>query len=184
MRFILALAAASVVTILADGAPSYAGQVPFAVPAPDLPVSHQDRVYAADQYSNTISVIDPVYNKPLGVIRLGDPARANLSPLYGASCSSMAWASRRTNARSLLFRSDRTRSRSSTREKRGEGTSAYVGRSPHEAFFTPDGKEVWVTVRGENYVDVLDANSFWKNSHHRPANGPGMTIFSPDGKYG
>ena len=25
----------------------------------------------------------------------------------------------------------------------------YVGRSPHEAFFTPDGKEVWVTVRGE-----------------------------------
>ena len=32
----------------------------------------------------------------------------------------------------------------------------YVGRSPHEAFFTPDGKEVWVTVRGENYVAVLD----------------------------
>ncbi len=28
----------------------------------------------------------------------------------------------------------------------------YVGRSPHEAFFTPDGKEVWVTVRGENYI--------------------------------
>ena len=23
----------------------------------------------------------------------------------------------------------------------------YVGRSPHEAFFTPDGKEVWVTVK-------------------------------------
>ena len=27
--------------------------------------------------------------------------------------------------------------------------TTYVGRSPHEAFFTPDGKEVWVTVRGE-----------------------------------
>src|SRR3546814_2221712 len=26
----------------------------------------------------------------------------------------------------------------------------YVGRSPHEAFFTPDGNEVWVTVRGED----------------------------------
>src|SRR5262245_58052389 len=33
---------------------------------------------------------------------------------------------------------------------------AYLGRSPHEAFFTPDGKEIWVTVRGENYVSVLD----------------------------
>jgi hypothetical protein len=29
----------------------------------------------------------------------------------------------------------------------------YVGRSPHEAFFTPDGSEVWVTVRGENYIE-------------------------------
>jgi YVTN family beta-propeller protein len=26
----------------------------------------------------------------------------------------------------------------------------YVGRAPHEAFFTPNGSEVWVTVRGEN----------------------------------
>jgi DNA-binding beta-propeller fold protein YncE len=35
----------------------------------------------------------------------------------------------------------------------------YVGRSPHEAFFTPDGKEVWVTVRGESYVPVLDGQT-------------------------
>lgn len=32
----------------------------------------------------------------------------------------------------------------------------YVGRSPHEAFFTPDGKEIWVSVRGENYIAILD----------------------------
>jgi YVTN family beta-propeller protein len=38
--------------------------------------------------------------------------------------------------------------------------TTYVGRSPHEAFFTPDGKEVWVTVRGENYVAVLDSQTF------------------------
>jgi YVTN family beta-propeller protein len=36
----------------------------------------------------------------------------------------------------------------------------YVGRAPHEAFFTPDGKEVWVTVRGENYVSVLDGATY------------------------
>ena len=36
---------------------------------------------------------------------------------------------------------------------------AYVGRSPHEAFFTPDGKEVWVSIRGEDYVAVLDAST-------------------------
>jgi len=45
-------------------------------------ISHRDRVYTADQFSNTVSVIDPVDNKLVGVIRLGDPQPANLSPLY------------------------------------------------------------------------------------------------------
>src|SRR5271166_6483306 len=60
----------------------------------------------------------------------------------------------------------------------------YVGRSPHEAFFTMDGKEVWVTVRGENYVSVLDGATYEEKSRIIVPNGPGMTIFSPDGKYG
>jgi DNA-binding beta-propeller fold protein YncE len=60
----------------------------------------------------------------------------------------------------------------------------YLGRSPHEAFFTPDGKEVWVVVRGENYVAVLDGTTYQEKARIVVANGPGMTIFSPDGKYG
>ncbi len=59
----------------------------------------------------------------------------------------------------------------------------YVGRAPHEAFFTPDGKEVWVTVRGEN-VDVLDGKTFEEKTCIITPAGPGMQIFSPDGKYG
>jgi YVTN family beta-propeller protein len=60
----------------------------------------------------------------------------------------------------------------------------YVGRSPHEAFYTPDGKEVWVTVRGENYIAVLDAKTFEEKTRIITPGGPGMQIFSPDGKYG
>ena len=60
----------------------------------------------------------------------------------------------------------------------------YVGRSPLEAFFTPNGKEVWVTVRGQNYVSVLDGTTYQEKSRITVPNGPGMTIFSPDGKYG
>src|SRR5262249_21752172 len=60
----------------------------------------------------------------------------------------------------------------------------YVGRSPHEAFFTPDGKELWVTVRGEDYVAVLDAKSYAEIRRIPVGNGPGMTIFSPDGRFG
>ena len=59
-----------------------AGQAPGAASDPDVPISHRDRVYAAEQFSNTVSVIDPADNKLLGVIRLGEPVPTNLSPLY------------------------------------------------------------------------------------------------------
>src|ERR1700704_3481439 len=68
--------------LLLASAPAHAGQAPFAAGAPDFPVSARDRVYAAEQFSNTVSVIDPSTNKNLGVIRLGDPQPMNLSPLY------------------------------------------------------------------------------------------------------
>jgi len=58
-----------------------AGQAPGAASDPDIPVSHHDLVYAAEQFSNTVSVTDPADNKLLGVIRLGDPLPANFSPL-------------------------------------------------------------------------------------------------------
>jgi YVTN family beta-propeller protein len=48
----------------------------------DVPISNRDRVYAADQTSNTVSVIDPSTNKLLGVIRLGDPVPGALGALY------------------------------------------------------------------------------------------------------
>ena len=43
--------------LLLTGAPAYAGQAPFAADAPNFPISG-DRVYAAEQFSNTVSVID------------------------------------------------------------------------------------------------------------------------------
>jgi len=49
------------------------GQAPGPSAAASVAVSHRDRVYAAEQFSNTVSVTDPVDNKLLGVIRLGDP---------------------------------------------------------------------------------------------------------------
>src|SRR5580692_293752 len=68
--------------LLICSAAAFAGQAPGAVSDPDIPISHRDRVYAAEQFSNTVSVTDPVDNKLLGVIRLGDPQPGNFSPLY------------------------------------------------------------------------------------------------------
>ena len=161
-----------------------AGQVPGPASAPDIPVSHRDRVYAAEQFSNTVSVTDPADNKLLGVIRLGEPVPTNFSPLYkgqllvhgmGFSPDHSTIAVVSIGSNSVTFIDTAT----NTVEH-----ITYVGRSPHEAFFTPDGKEVWVTVRGENYVAVLDGTTYAEKTRIILPNGPGMQIFSPDGKYG
>src|SRR4051812_5921449 len=144
-------------TMLATCSSAWAGQAPGALSAPDVPISHHDRVYAAEQFSNTLSVTDPVDNKLLGVIKLGDAQPANFSPLYkgqvlvhglGYSPDHKTLAVVSIGSNSVTFIDTATNAVKHT---------TYVGRSPHEAFFTPDGKEVWVTIRGENYVSVIDA---------------------------
>src|SRR5271169_5160292 len=147
----------------------------------DIPISSHDRVYAADQTSNTVSVIDPASNTLLGVIRLGDPVPGALSPLYkgqllvhglgySPDSKTLAVVSVASNSVTLID--------TATNKIRG---TIYVGRSPHEAFFTPDGRELWVTVRGENYVAVIDPVLMKEVRRIELANGPGMTMFGPDG---
>jgi YVTN family beta-propeller protein len=150
----------------------------------DVPASHRDRVYAAEQFSNTVSVTDPVDGKLLGVIRLGDPQPANFSPLYkgqvlvhglGFSPDGKTLAVVSIGSNAVTFIDTATNSVKHT---------TYVGRSPHEAFFTPDGRELWVTVRGEDYISVLDPTTYQETARLKTPGGPGMTTFSPDGKYG
>jgi len=170
--------------VLAIGGQALAGQPPYSATAPDIPISPRDRVYAAEQFSNTISVIDPAANKALGVIRLGDSEPANLSPLYKGQLlvHGLGFSpDRRTLVAISIGSNSATFIDTATNAVKHV---TYVGRSPHEAFFTPDGKEVWVTVRGEDYVAVLDGKTYREKTRIKLADGPGMTIFSPDGKYG
>ena len=151
-------------TAISGVAPAMAGQAPGAASGQDIPVSHRDRVYSAEQFSNTVSVTDPVDNKLVGVIRLGDPQPGNFSPLYkgqvlvhgmGFSPDHKTIAVVSIGSNSVTFIDTATNAVKHT---------TYVGRSPHEPFFTPDGKEVWVTIRGEDYVAVLDCQSFEEKS--------------------
>jgi YVTN family beta-propeller protein len=73
---------------------AWASQAPGSSSAPDIPIRHHDHVYSADQFSNTVSIIDPDDSHLVGVIRLGDPQPANFSPCIGGKCSSTGWATR------------------------------------------------------------------------------------------
>ena len=128
------------------------------------PIAAADRVYTADQTSNTVTVISPATNTVLGTIALGN-ARPDdlLGALYSKQITThglgfspdgtlLAAVNVTTNSVSVIETATNT----------VKGT-VYLRRAPHEAFFTPDGKEIWVAVRGEGHVSVIDVASLKEN---------------------
>ncbi len=151
-------------------------------PESNAPITSRDRVYQADQTSNTVSVIDPAENKLLGLIKLGDARPNVLSPLYKGELNvhglgfspdhkTLAVISTGSNSVTLID--------TATNKVKG---IIYIGRSPHEGFFTPDGKQLWVVVRGEDYISVIDPEKMRETRRITTANGPGMVVFTPDGR--
>jgi YVTN family beta-propeller protein len=145
-------------------------------------ISPLDRVYTADQNTNTISVFSPATNTLLGQIKLGNSRPDVLSPLYrgeinvhglGFSPDHKTLIAISNGSNSVTFID------TATNKVKGK---TYVGRSPHEGFFSADGKEVWVVVRGEDYISVIDPVTFKETRRIQTALGPGMVQFHPDGK--
>lgn len=160
-----------------SGAPPQAPALPGA-PA----TSSRDRVYTADQTSNTVSVIDAGTNTLLGTIALGDPRPNVLGALYNKQIdvhglgfspdgALLDVVSVTSNAVTII----------ETATNRIRGT-VYVGRAPHEGFFTPDNRELWVAVRGEGYVSVIDPVAVRETQRIPTSDGVAMVAFRPDGR--
>lgn len=140
-----------------------------------------DRVYTANQVSNTISVIDPSTDKLLGEISLGKPYPNVLSPLYKgqALVHGLRYNAQRKMLAAIAIGSNALTLIST--ENNQVLKTIYLGRSPHEPTFTPDGKQIWVSVRGEAYISVVDVDVMKEVKQIPVADGPGMVSFSPDG---
>src|SRR5207253_10927215 len=124
----------------------------------EVPVSGRDRVYTADQTSNTVSVIDPSTDKVLGTIALGVQRLSNmLNPQYLDD----------TNVHGLMFSPNRQRLAvvsfgSDTVDIIDTATNTVinhtdVGRASHEGWFTRAGTQFWVADRGRDAVTIVDA---------------------------
>jgi YVTN family beta-propeller protein len=161
------------------------------------PISTRDRVYTTDQTSNTVTVINPASNEVLGTLPMGNQ---RLDGLLGARYYGEA------NTHGLGFSPDGslidvinilTNSVALVRTATNTVTDTfYVGRAPHEGFVAPNGRELWVAVRGQNWVSVLavgrgdrdgDQNTDGDGDNQEIARihtaaGPAMVRFSPDGR--
>jgi YVTN family beta-propeller protein len=140
-------------------------------------------VYTADQTSNTVTVINPATNKvlgtmPMGQLRFGQalgPVDTHQVNVHGLGFSRdgrhIAVVSVLSNAVQIV----------DTATNRVVDTT-YVGRSPHEAFISPDGSAVWTAVRGQNYVSVVDIGRGVETGRIITEAGPSKVVFSPDGR--
>ncbi len=138
--------------------------------ASDVPVSHRDRVYASEQFSNTVSVTDPADNRLLGVIKLGDPQPMNFSPLYkgqvlvhglGFSPDGKTLAVVSIGSNAVSWIDTATNTPSSIRPMSGV---AHTRRSSRRT-----ARRSGSTVRGEDYIAVSRPYDVQGNGAHQDA---------------
>jgi YVTN family beta-propeller protein len=187
-----------------------------------------DRVFIANEDSNTISVIDPQRNAVDMTINLTSfdedprppfrfntggaiPAHAAMihKPLYHGAIDIhgvvpspdgklLATAGRGSSnlylidtvAKKVVGNTPNPLASPTTNPERLT-TGVLIGREPHEPTFTRNGKEVWVAVRGEDRIAILDVEGVVKASAGAAVNavrmylptihGPAQVWFSADG---
>ena len=178
----------------------------YAATKPDSPVNKigfDDRVFTANEDSNTVTVIDPETNTVEATVDLTgfdprapfDPTKPLFSmhhkPLYngaidvhgmnGSPDGKLIAVTARGSSNVYLIDAVNLK-------KIGNPQGIIVGREPHIPTFTPDGKKLWVTVRGSNYIAVIDVDFVLKHDRDRfqwrikTLDGPSMVWFSNDGK--
>lgn len=154
--------------------------------APALPgaqvISASDRIYTADQTSNTVTVIKPLTNEVLGTIALGKSRLTDeLNPQYLSVISShglgfsldgkyLSHVSVGTNTVTVI----RTLNNSIV-------SQTTVDRASHESFFAHDGCTVWVACRGTKYVDLVNGMRGGVIGRIQTDSGPSKVLFSPNG---
>ncbi|MFD9903549.1 beta-propeller fold lactonase family protein [Streptomyces sp. NPDC059063] len=161
------------------GAKTTAGDVTSA----NAPISGRDRVYTADQTSNTVTVIDPSANRTLGTIPLGaQRLGATLSPQYTGKVGVHGLAFSRDHRRlGVVSVTSNTVNIIDTATNKVVNETD-VGRAAHEGTFTADGKQFWVANRGRDSVTVVDAVRGGVVTDIKVGPGPSKVLLSPDGR--
>jgi YVTN family beta-propeller protein len=186
----VAAAAAGVALVLVAGAAGHA--------APDVksrhvretvglrgapPISSRDRVYTADMTSNTVSVINPKTDEVLGTIPLGkDMLGQILGPVDRSQVGVHGLGFSRDGRLLDVISVDSNAAQLIRTQNNELASTTYLGRSPHEGFVSPDGKTLWVAVRGQRYVAVLSTQTGREVGRIGTADGPSKVVFSPDGR--
>src|SRR3990172_11310941 len=142
----------------------------------------KDYVFAANEISNTISIIDPKTLTIIKTISIGD--KDIHRPLYNGHIDPHGIIASPDGE--LVLVTARGSSTLIFIEGRRLEVTGYVttsGREPHAGVFTPDGGTAWITIRGSDHVDIFDRLSKKIVAQVPTGDGPGMVSFEPSGRY-
>ncbi len=225
-RDLLHVTGIGALSALAQAPASTLAQTP--PPAAGAAIEPHDRVFIANEDSNTVSVIDPRSNTVDTTINLTsfdeDPrppfrfvtggvmpthAAMTVKPLYHGAISvhgvvpspDSRWLATSGRGSSNIYLIDTAAKKvvgGAANPQAGPTTNPerissgiLVGREPHEPTFTRNGKELWVAVRGEDRIAILDVEAALKESGGgltravrgilQTINGPSQIWFSADG---
>ncbi|HXG17355.1 MAG TPA: YncE family protein [Calidithermus sp.] len=197
---------------------------PRGAEAQPAPIEPEDRVFIANEDSNTISVIDPRSNTVDTTINLTsfdeDPrppfrlVTGGVTPAHGAMIHKplyhgaidvhgvvpspdsrlLATAGRGSSnvylidtvARKVIGNAANPQAGPTTNPERLT-SGILVGREPHEPTFTRNGRELWIAVRGEDRLAILDVEAALRQSpgavrqYVATLDGPAQVWFSADG---
>jgi YVTN family beta-propeller protein len=150
------------------------------------PISANDRVYTADQDSNTVTVINPKTNTVLGTIPFGKVRLDTNADVLGAMYDGeidvhglgFSRDGRYLDVIDVTTNAVHVVDTSSNKVLH----TIYLGRAPHEGFFSPDGNYLWVAERGLDTVAIIDWRKNQVVDRIRSEDGPSKVVFSPDGK--
>lgn len=146
------------------------------------PITTKDRIYTGDQTSNTITVINPATYETLGTISLGgERLGSDLGPQYIETVNSHGLGYSRDGKYivSLAVLSNTVTVVSTADNK--IVSKIYVDRGPHEAFFAPDNRTIWIGTRGVDTVDIVDGLNGTFLGRIFTAAGPSKVLFSGNG---
>src|SRR5262249_22156335 len=124
------------------------------------PISAYDRVYTADQTSNTVTVMEPLHNRVLGTIPLGnvrmDTGADTLGAMYDGQLDVHGLGFSRDGRYPDVIDVTTNGAHVIDTATNKVVHTIHLGRAPHEGFFSPDGKELWVAERGQDTIAIID----------------------------
>ena len=142
----------------------------------DIDVSRKDRLYSVDASSSFVAVTDPVRGRLLGFIPLDRAVGPSpvVEPTLNFAPDGRTLAINLAQSSTVAFLDTRTNS---------VRRSVIVAGIPTGAFYTPNGKEAWIPVRGGDYISVRDAKTLDELARVAIPEGPGLMTFSNNGRY-